>query len=97
MELDDNISQFFRFQMSIHLSRSNAAVTQHFLDESQICTILQQMCRKRMAESVRRNTLVDTGFLSQFLYDDEDNYSGHIGSSRVKEKDILEFFIDFTN
>ena len=96
MKLDDNISQFLRFQMRVNLCRRDAAVTQHFLNESQICTILQQMRRKRMTESVRRNTLVDAGFLRQFLNDNEDDNSGHIRSSRIQEKNIFEFFVDFS-
>ena len=49
-----------------------------------------------MTESVRRNTLVDAGFLRQFLNDNEDDNSGHIRSSRIQEKNIFEFFVDFT-
>ena len=39
----------------INLRRRNISVTKHFLDDSQVCSIAQQVRRETMAEQVRIN------------------------------------------
>ena len=60
MELLVNASQVFAIDVRINLGRRDVDVSQHLLDRSEIRTALEEMRRKGMAESVRRNGLRDS-------------------------------------
>ena len=49
--------------MGISVGCPNVLMPQHFLDEPEVGSILQEMSRKTMSQSVRRDRLGDAGAL----------------------------------
>src|SRR5262249_477766 len=55
--------------MSVNLRRRNVGVAQHFLNNSQIRTVSEQMCRETMPQKVRIHVLFHAGALCVLLND----------------------------
>jgi len=51
--------------MRVDLGRRHVTVAQQFLHSADVVACLQQMCREGVAESVRRDRLLDTGLSSR--------------------------------
>ena len=54
--------------MCVNLRRRNVGVPEHFLYDSQIGAVPQQMCRKTVPEQVRVNILFQSGPLGVLFY-----------------------------
>ena len=55
--------------MRVDLCRGYVGVAQHFLDNAQIRTVSEQMCREAMPQKVRIHVLFQAGALRVFLND----------------------------
>ena len=53
----------------VNLRRSNISVTKHFLDDSQVCSIAEQVRRETMAEQVRVNIDLQSRMTCARLHD----------------------------
>ena len=69
MKLPMHSFQPLLIDMRIDLCRRNIGVTQHFLNNSQIGAVPQQMRRETVPEKVRVNIFLQPGALRVFFYD----------------------------
>lgn len=69
-----NFLDVVSIDVGVDLCRSNVGVTKHFLYCAEICTTLEEMRRKRMAEHMRMNVLRDIGADARFLDDVPDGH-----------------------
>src|SRR6266478_6037985 len=83
------LSQELTIKMSIDFSSGNAFMSQHFLYGPQVSAAFNQMCGKRMAESMWRNGFLNTCFLYKIFNNVKDHYPGEFASTLVEEKNIL--------
>mgnify|MGYP006913007000 CR=1 FL=1 len=58
-----HITHFIHIHAQINLRSGNIGMSQHFLDASDVCSILQHMCGKRMSQCMRRDIMLNPGFL----------------------------------
>lgn len=55
--VQDGIDELVINDMSINFGGGNTAVPQHLLDRPEVSVIVEEMCGKRVAQSVRRYSL----------------------------------------
>ena len=61
--------QSLLIDVCINLRRRNVGVTKHFLDDTQIGTVPQQMRREAVSQKVGINVLFESGAPRMFFYD----------------------------
>src|SRR5687768_941378 len=79
--------------MGIDLCGSDRFMTQHFLHGSEICSSLNQMCRKGMPECMRRYFLFDPGLFRECLDDIEHHDAAELASTTVQKQYVLRFLL----
>lgn len=60
MEVLMDLFEFAVFDLGVDLSGFDACVTEHFLDQSQVCTAGEQVGSEAMSKSVRASFWVDS-------------------------------------
>ena len=88
------VAQILNIQMCVDLGSRNAFVPEHLLYESQVRSVLQQVCGKRVAQRVRRDRFADTRLCRQSFDDSEDHCTGQSSSVAVEEGIILVIGFD---
>ena len=64
-------------------------MSQHFLNGFQVGTVLQEMCRKAVAQCVRRNLLIDLRFFLIMLNEFPKALAGHSLTRHVDKEGRL--------
>ena len=72
MKLPVHSLQALLIDMGVNLGRRNIGVAEHFLDDPQIRTVSEQMCREAMPQKMRIHVLVQSG-APRVLLDDLPN------------------------
>ena len=75
--------------MGVDFGSGDVFMAEHFLDYSQIRSVLNQMRRKRMTEGVRRNVFPDTGLKCIRLNHFEYRNPAQTAPAAVYEKDVV--------
>ena len=86
--------QLLLHQLSIHLSGRNIAVPHHLLNGMKVRPIFQQMGRKTVAQSVRRNILINMGLFLIALDDFPEALTAHSVTIHIDKQRLL---IDIRN
>ena len=94
MKLQYCFPQKLNIYVSIKFGGCNRFVTQELLDRSQICTVFEQMCGKRMPESVRTDIFMNTGHNGKFLHDCKNHHPGQSAAATVEKQVIFMPFFD---
>src|SRR5690606_21633344 len=81
-------------QMSVNFGSGNAFVPKHHLDGTKVGSVFQQMCSKRMSESMRTDFFANSGFFGQLFDDGKNHHSRKFFSSSVQEKIIFKAFLN---
>lgn len=74
--------------MGVNLSGGYAAVTQHFLNGTEVSSTIDQMCSEGMPEGMRADVFSYSRFLNKPLYYREDHHTGELFTP-VIEKQII--------
>ena len=69
MELSMHSLKPLLIDMRVNLRCRNIRVAEHFLDNTQVSAIPQQMCRKTVPEKMRINVLLLSGVPRMFFHD----------------------------
>ena len=69
MEAVMNTIQTLLFQMSVNLSGGNVGMAKHFLNDAQVCTVLQKMSSERMSKDMWEDMLFNSGSFGSFTDD----------------------------
>lgn len=83
MVLQNLLAQELPVDMRVDFGSSNVLVSQHLLDGAQVCSALQKVCGKGMAESVRTDFLMDTCQFGLLLDDEEYHHAGERSATPV--------------
>lgn len=75
--------------MGIYLSRKDAFVAEHFLDDSEIGSVLDHMGCEGMPEGMRRDAFAHTSQKGLFLYHVEHGYAAQRFAKPVQEYGVL--------
>ena len=86
--------QLLLHQLSIHLSGRNIAVPHHLLNGMKVRPIFQQMGRKTVAQSVRRNILINMSLFLIALDDFPEALTAHSVTIHIDKQRLL---IDIRN
>lgn len=83
MVLQNLFAEKLPVDMRVDFGSSNVLVSQHLLDGAQVCSALQKVCGKGMAESVRTDFLMDTCQFGLLLDDEEYHHAGERSATPV--------------
>lgn len=83
MVLQNLFAEKLPVDMRVDFGSSNVLVSQHLLDGAQVCSALQKVCGKGMAESVRTDFLMDTCQFGLLLDDEEYHHAGKRSATSV--------------
>jgi hypothetical protein len=82
--------------MRINLGRRNVSVSEHFLNDAQVCAVRKQMGRKRVPQKMRVHIRLQSGIPGTAFYNLPDPYRGET-CSRCRQKQFTAGFPgDFT-
>ena len=76
MEIEDGCVELFGLEVGIDFGCGNARMPQHFLDKTEVGTVLQKVGSKGMPKGVRGDFLLDVGKQGVLFYKGENHHSG---------------------
>ena len=88
--LFDGFAEVCSVEMGIYLGCGDALVPQQILDLSNVCSTLQKMRGKGVAQRVRANFLVYSGTLGRLPYHGEYHHTRQSPSAIIQEEKIIE-------
>ena len=89
MMLQNFLPEMALVDMHVDFGGTDVLVSQHSLYGTQVCTTLQELCRKAMAEGVRANVLANACLLGIILDIDKERDAAQVLSSTQRDKDIV--------
>ena len=86
------VSHFRNTKIQIDLCGGNIRMSKHFLHTLYVRSILQHMCGKRMSQCMRRDIMLDSGFLCISLQNFPESLSAHGFTGTVGKKTLRLIF-----
>lgn len=86
---EDGVAQVGLVQVQVDFGGGQTFMAEHHLDGTQVGPAFEKVCRKGVAQRVRRDRPPYPGFCGEILDDVKNHDTGEASSATVEEKNVL--------